>query len=208
MAASPRRMGAETSKTRGVLLDCVEQLMLEEGYAAVTFRAVAARANVTSSLVQYYFRTLDGIFLAAIRRYSDRNVEHLERALQVPADRVLRALWEYSWEEATSELTMEFMALGNHRPSVRSEIAEVTERVRKIQLDVLAQSFQESEFLVGKLTPGALLLLIVGIPKFLNLEEGIGVRTAHQELVDAFEHYLNSAGEASPAARRGQPRKK
>lgn len=92
MTASPRRFGAETSKTRDVLLDCVEQLMLEEGYAAVTFRAVAAKAEVTSSLVQYYFRTLDGIFLAAIRRYAERNIAHVKQALQAPPEQLLRVL--------------------------------------------------------------------------------------------------------------------
>jgi len=192
MATSSRRTGAETSKTRSVLLDCVEQLMLEEGYAAVTFRAVAARAGVTSSLVQYYFRTLDGIFLAAIRRYTERNVRHLTEVMQVPHDQLPRVLWEYSWDEATSTLTTEFMALGNHRESVRAEIAEATERVRKLQLDALSPGFEGNGFLDQQLTPGALLLLITGMPKFLNLEEGIGVRTAHQELVDAFEHYLGS----------------
>jgi hypothetical protein len=32
MPASPRRVGAETSKTRDAPLDCVEKLMLEQGY--------------------------------------------------------------------------------------------------------------------------------------------------------------------------------
>ncbi len=86
MAASPRRVGAETSKTRDALLDCVETMMLEEGYASVTYRAVAAKAGVTPSLVQYYFPTLDDIFLAAIRRYSDRNLELLRRGLENRAE--------------------------------------------------------------------------------------------------------------------------
>jgi TetR/AcrR family transcriptional regulator, transcriptional repressor for nem operon len=200
MATSARRTGAETSKTRSVLLDCVEQLMLEEGYAAVTFRAVAAKAGVTSSLVQYYFRTLDGIFLAAIRRYTERNIRHLTQVLQAPHDQLPRVLWEYSRDEATSALTTEFMALGNHRESVRAEIAEATERVRKLQLDALASGFDGHRFLDQQLTPGALLLLIIGIPKFLNLEEGIGVRTAHRELVDAFEQYLGSVQSAAASA--------
>ena len=34
MSTTARRIGAETSKTRGVLLDAAEKLMLEEGYAA------------------------------------------------------------------------------------------------------------------------------------------------------------------------------
>ena len=50
-----RRVDAETSKTRDPLLDCVERLMIEPGYAGVTYRAVSAKAGVTSGLVQYYF---------------------------------------------------------------------------------------------------------------------------------------------------------
>ena len=201
MAQSPRRTGAETSKTREVLLDCVEQLMLEEGYAAVTFRAVAAKADVTPSLVQYYFRTLDGIFLAAIRRYSDRNVDRLTKALQVPADQVLRVLWEYSWEEGTGALMTEFLALGNHRKTVRAEIAETTERVRDIQLEALTTAFDDIESPDNSLTPGALLLLMVGIPKFLTLERRVGVRTAHGELLDAFGRYLDSMGASGSSQR-------
>lgn len=200
MTAAPRRFGAETSKTREILLDCVERLMLDEGYAAVTFRAVAAKADVTPSLVQYYFRTLDGIFLAAIRRYSERNIAHLTRVLQVPADQLPRVLWNYSRDEATSALTTEFMALGNHRKSVRAEIAAVTERVRTLQLEALTTNYRGFGPLGDDLAPGALLLLLTGMPKFLGLEQGIGVTTAHQELVDAFERHLNPAG-SDPAGR-------
>ncbi|WP_019926149.1 TetR/AcrR family transcriptional regulator [Nocardia sp. BMG111209] len=202
MTESPRRTGAETSKTRDLLLDCVERLMLDEGYAAVTFRAVATKAGVTPGLVQYYFRTLDGIFLAAIRRYSERNIRHLTEALQGPPDQLLRVLWEYSWDESAGALTTEFMALGNHRKSVRAEIAEVTEQVRRLQLDALASCSVDEEILGGQLTPGGLLLLITGIPKFLSLEEGIGVTTAHQELVDAFDRYLHTVDSTGPSERR------
>ena len=41
--ASARRIGAPDAKNRGVLLDAAEQLLLEEGYAAVTSRRVAER---------------------------------------------------------------------------------------------------------------------------------------------------------------------
>ena len=43
---SARRIGAPDAKNRGVLLDAAEQLMLEEGYAAVTSRRVAERFKV------------------------------------------------------------------------------------------------------------------------------------------------------------------
>jgi hypothetical protein len=43
--ATSRRVGAETSKTPDTLLDCVEAMMLEEGYARVTHRALARNAT-------------------------------------------------------------------------------------------------------------------------------------------------------------------
>jgi TetR/AcrR family transcriptional regulator, transcriptional repressor for nem operon len=194
--ASARRVGAETSKTRDVLLDCVERLMAEEGYAAVTYRAVAAKAGVTGGLVQYYFPTLDDVFVAAIRRRSGQNVERLTQALRDRPDQPLRVLWEYSRDESTAALTTEFLALGNHRKSIRSEIAEVTEEVRRIQLDALNDALDkaERESLLGPgdLSPGALLFLVTGIPKLIRLEKGVGASTAHAEVVDAFERYLDS----------------
>lgn len=201
MAAAPRRVGAETSKTRDTLLDSVEKMMLEEGYASVSYRALAARAGVTASLVQYYFPSLDDIFLAAIRRYSERNLAVLSKALETRSEDPLHALWEYSWDEATGALITEFMALGNHRKSIASEIAEVTNRVRKIQIDALAQRYGARTRFDGDLSLGAAVLLITGIPKFLNLEEGVGVDAAHTDVVKAVEKYLDTI-EPRPARRR------
>ena len=39
----------------------VEKMMLDEGYASISYRALAAKAGVTPSLVQYYFPALDDI---------------------------------------------------------------------------------------------------------------------------------------------------
>ena len=202
MASSARRVGAETSKTRDALLDCVEKMMLDEGYASVTYRALTTKAGVTSSLVQYYFPTLDDIFIAAIRRYSARNLEFLNKTLEKRADDPLRALWEYSWDEASGALMTEFMALGNHRKSIRAEIAAATESVRRVQLKALTAKFGKNARLGGDLSLPALLLLISGLPKFLNLEEGIGVKTAHAEVIKAFERYLDSVEPPATAAKR------
>ena len=202
--ASPRRVGAETSKTRDLLLDCVERLMLETGYAGVTYRAVAAKARVTPGLVQYYFPTLDDLFVAAIRRRSEQNLERLAEALRTEADQPLRVLWQYSRDESTAAFTTEFLALGNHRKSIRSEIAEVTERVRRLQLDALNAKFGKKSVDIGDLSQGVLLFLLTGIPKLIRLEEGVGVSTAHAEVVNAFEQYLDSV-EPSAGARRRTP---
>jgi AcrR family transcriptional regulator len=205
MATAPRRIGAETSKTRDALLDCVETMMLEEGYASVTYRALAAKAGVTPSLVQYYFPSLDEIFLAAIQRYSTRNLAVLAKALDARSDDPLHALWDFSWDEATGALMTEFLALGNHRKSIRSAIADVTHDVRKVEVEALARKFGKGARLDGDLSLSAVALLVTGIPKFLNLEEGVGVRAAHDEVINAIEKYLDSLETRSTRRKRRRP---
>ena len=70
-----RRLGAETSQTRARLLDAAEALMFDEGYAAVTSRRVAARAELKPQLVHYYFRTMDDLFLALYRRRAEQGLQ-------------------------------------------------------------------------------------------------------------------------------------
>jgi len=207
MAASSRRVGAETSKTRDVLLDCVEKMMLDEGYASVTYRALASAAGVTPSLVQYYFPTLDDIFLSAIRRYSERSRQLLDQVLESRPEDPLRALWEFSRTEASGALMTEFMALGNHRKSIQAEIAAVTQANRKRQVDALVTKFGKTARPGGHFSLPALQLLISGLPKFLNLEEGIGVRTAHKEVTTAFEKYLDSIEPAKAPKRKTAQRR-
>ncbi len=102
-------------------------------------------------------------------------------------------LWEYSRDESTAALTTEFLALGNHRKSIRAEIAEVTEQVRRLQLETLRKASAGKGVTIGELTPDALLFLLTGIPKLIRLEEGVGVETAHIDIVRAFERYLDAA---------------
>jgi TetR/AcrR family transcriptional repressor of nem operon len=203
--ATPRRVGAETSKTRDLLLDSVERLMLDDGYAAVTYRAVAAKAGVTAGLVQYYFPTLDDIFVAAIRRRSEQSLERLSAALETRPDEPLRVLWEYSRDEATAALTSEFLALGNHRKSIRSQIAEVTEQIRRLQLDAISHLTEKTVVALDELSPEALLFLVTGIPKLVLLEAGVGISTSHGAIVGSFERYLDAA---EPRPRSGKARRR
>lgn len=196
--ASPRRVGTETSKTRDVILNCVERLMLEAGYASVTYRAIAAKAGVTPGLVQYYFPTQDEVFVAAIRRRSQQNLEKLAEALRARPGQPLHVLWEYSRDESAAALTTEFLALGNHRKSIRAEITEWTERVRRLQIDALDEAIRERPVTLGPLSQGTLLFLVTGIPKLIRLEEGVGIASAHAEVVKEFQEFLDSVEPVTP----------
>jgi TetR/AcrR family transcriptional regulator, transcriptional repressor for nem operon len=203
--ASPRRVGSDTSKTHAVLLDSAEQLMLDRGYAAVTYRNVAANAGVYAGLVSYYFPTLDELFVALLRRRSERNLERLVESLDDHADQPLRALWEFNTDETSAALMMEFLALANHRKSIRAEIAEVTRRARKVQLDALTVRWPQYE-LPAELSPGTLLFLIATLPKMMQLEESVGISASHDDVLRLVEHYL-SAVEPRRAPRRRSNRR-
>lgn len=178
--------------------------MIREGYPSVTYRVLAAEAGVTPSLVQYYFPTLDAIFVSALQRRTAENVQRLRDALAKRPDEILHVMWEFSLKEATGALVTEFMALGNHRKTVGVEIARVTEEIRQVQLEALRAHEGASQAAEQPLTAGALVALISGVPKMLSLERGIGITTAHDEVVTAFETYIDSVEPRRTRARRSR----
>jgi AcrR family transcriptional regulator len=193
---TPSRVGSETSQTRAALLDCAEGLMLDQGYAAVTYRKVAARAGVVVGLVHYYFPTLDELFVALLRRRTDRNLERLLEALERRPDEPLRVVWEFNRDETSAALLIEFQALANHRKAIKAEITEVTRRTRKVQLDALAVRWPgyeaETQVLGGGLSPAEMLFFLATIPKMILLEDSLDLFSAHDEVRRRVERYLKT----------------
>ena len=133
--------------------------MLEEGYAAVTSRRVGAKAGLKPQLVHYYFRTMDDLFLEVFRRRADESLAHFERT--VAADNSLRTLWRLNADPRGAAFMTEFVALANHRKSIRTEIARYAERSRAAQLVALTAP-RGSRDPPDQLPPIAALLLMTG----------------------------------------------
>lgn len=185
---SPRRIGAPDAKNRALLLDAAEQVMLEEGYAAVSSRRIAKKAGLKPPLVYYYFRTMDDLFLELFRR---RAVEGLERQAELlKSPQPLRALWEFSIAAEGTAFTMEFVALANHRKVIRAEIADYSERFRAAQLETMGNVFQEYGIDPKTCPPAAALVLITSLSRVLVMEESLGVFGGHAETFAMVEEYL------------------
>ncbi len=196
MTATPRRMGAENSKTRLLLLDTAQRLMLEEGYAAVGVRRVAREAEVAPALVLYYFRTLDDLFLAMLRRRADKELERAERLLSGPQP--LRALWRLSSHPGNA-LTTEFAALANHRKDIRAELAAISERYREVQLEALTRGLEQAGTqLPAGMSPAVLLVLTNAVGRNLMMERALGMTTGHEEALAFVEQVLRDY-EGDPA---------
>jgi AcrR family transcriptional regulator len=155
----------------------------------VSSRRVAAVAGVRPALVHYYFRTMDDLFLAAFRRRAEQALVHQERALHSPQP--LWALWEVSRDPRGTVLTIEFSALANHRPAIRTEIVAVAERVRAQQVEVLTEVLASHRVTVDECPPIVAAVLIAGISLLLALEQGsLGMSSGHAETITYVEEYL------------------
>lgn len=177
-APSTRRIGAKDSKTRAQLLDAAEALMLEEGYAAVTSRRVAARADLKPQLVHYYFRTMDDLFIEVFRRRAEQDLPRFEQA--IAEDGSLRNLWRLNADPRGARFTIEFMALANHRKAIRAEIARYAARFRAAQLDAVTEALTARGVAEDRLPPMAALLLMTGLSQIIALEGAIGVTDGHE----------------------------
>ena len=193
--SSPRRIGAEDSKTRAQLVAAAGQLMLEEGYAAVTSRHVAAKAGLKPQLVHYYFRTMDDLFLAVFRESAEANMARFER--EIAADCSLETLWRLNADTRGAPFNIEFVALANHRKAIRTEIAAYAERFRAAQLAALTRALAVDGVGIGGLPPTVVLLLMTGVTQVLGLEEALGVTTGHRETVAYIEQALARLGVTS-----------
>lgn len=187
--ASAGRSGSRRTNKRQAILDGTQRLMLTDGYGAVTFRSVATAAGVAPGLVQYYFPSLDDLFIAVLRENTDRLITDLTDATDT--EQPLRAVWVYASDPTGTALLAQFMALANHLPQVGSVIGEGGERVRRALLKALTKKWPEYGLDDTGLTPAAMLFLLSAIPRMIHLEEALGTVTGHSDAVALVERFLD-----------------
>jgi AcrR family transcriptional regulator len=186
--APARRSPVDDSSTRTALLDAAAAVMLEEGYAAVTSRRLAQRAGVNNGLVSYYFGTMDALFIELFRRGAEQSLARLRQALQ--SRQPLWELWELTHDFTGNALTMEFIALANHRKAIRVEIAEYSRTFRALQLEALSGVIKGYGVDPQRWPPASLILVMAASARFLHIEDAFDVHIGHAELVAVIEREI------------------
>ena len=189
MAGAVRRVGAENSATRALILDATEQLIREEGYAAVSTRRVAAKAGLKPSLVHYYFTTTDDLLLAMSRRGAEESDRMIDEAMR--SDDPVRALWRFLTDSSRIAVALEFMALANHRKAVRAHMAEHCEEVRRREVEIFTRVLGERLAGPDGVPAAGLSLVLAGIGRALVMEGGLGVTAGHDEARAFVEQWLD-----------------
>jgi AcrR family transcriptional regulator len=200
--AATGKPGKRDTRTRDRLLDATVAIMLEEGYAAATSRRVAERVGVQRAVVYYYFPTMDDLYLAVLRRGAQHSIDVQRTALT--SGEPLHALWDMTVDPNGSRLTMELMALGNHRPAIRAELAASAERFREAQVTALTYMLRDRAGAEGAIPPEVVSVLIASVGRLIAIEAGLGITTGHEKTLQLVAEYLDRF-ESEPTRTASEP---
>jgi AcrR family transcriptional regulator len=188
LITTARRMGPAGSANWHAMLDGAEDILREEGYAALTSRAVAERIGVKQRLVYYYFATMEDLIVETFRRLSVRELERMRGLLATRQP--LRELWDVCIHTADARLISEFMALANRSAGLKAEVVAFIEESRAIQVQALAAAFG-AKGRHGSLAPVGLALLATSVGLSLTREAELGMSMGHAEVAAAIGAFLS-----------------
>lgn len=182
-----RRMGVESAKNRTRLIDATQQVLTEEGYAAVTARRVAEKAELKVPLVYYYFQTMDDLILAVVRRHTAKRVERFEQAMATAEP--LRALWDLNIDPMGVPAA-ELMALANHRESIRTEVVAAARQFRSLQIAAV-RKYLASKGVDQDLYPaGGIVAIVAALARAMVQDRVLEVEEGYAEAVMLIERGL------------------
>ncbi len=170
------------------ILDATEEIMLENGYAAVTSRRVAGRVDMQAPHLHYYFATIDDLFVAVLRRRSSRAVERMAEALD--SAEPLRAWWDLASDPRGTALLVELLAAANHRPPLKAEIAAMAKDVRALQVERLSTLLDEYGLDADVLTPVLVAAAMQGLAFAVVADQAAGYDTHPGDAAEAMDRLV------------------
>lgn len=200
--AEGRRPRAATEEKRKRILDATEEIMLKDGYAAVSSRSVAAAVGIQAPLVHYYYATLDDLFVAVLQRLSGRSVERMAAALL--SEEPLRAWWALASDQRGTSMFVELLAAANHRPPLKAELGTIARDVRRMQMDVLENILGEYGIDAELFPPPLVAAAVQGLAFSLVQDHAAGYDTATDEAFEAMARLVDrlEAGRRRPKRKR------
>lgn len=181
-------MGPVGSENWQAMLDGAEDILREEGYAALTSRKVAERIGVKQRLVYYYFHTMDDLIVETFRRLVVRESERLRLALA--AEQPLRQIWDVCIHTSDARLISEFMALANRIPALRTEVVRYIKEFRAVQSAALASALKRTSRVSG-IPPAGLAVLATSLALSLTRESELGVKEGHRDILAVIKDFLS-----------------
>lgn len=174
------------------LLDAAEQLLLEEGYDALSFRVLGERTGIARNSVYRYFTSTDDVVAALCERDMPRWLLEIESAMAAAPDRESRI-------EAYVRTQLQLVAGGHHRlaevlqaaplgPSARARIGALAYAPATVLEEELRGSGHPQPDVTAQLAQG-----LVGAAVRL-LHNGRSMDEVVAETTDVVQRLLTSPG--------------
>jgi AcrR family transcriptional regulator len=164
------------------LIEAAVEIINQEGYGAVSARALAERVGLKRQIVHYYFGTIDELLLAVVRHYGELGLARLSEAF-VGGD-PLRVIWEV--ETDASATAFAFMAMARHRPVIRNELRRYLNAFRDMQIEAIVQ-YAERRGMKLTMPAAAASIIVQSVASTLIAEEKLGATVGHVEARAAIE---------------------
>jgi len=187
MTEARRRRSATQEKIER-LLDATEEIIIHEGYAAVSSRSAALKAGIAPPLVHYYFSTIDDLFIAVLQRYSAPMIQEMQSALA--STEPLQAWWDIAADPRGATLLVELLAAANHRPALRAEIGKVARDLRRVQIEALTGLAAEYGLDLDEYPPALIAATVQGLAFGLVSDQVSGYETAHDVAASAVSRLI------------------
>jgi len=187
-AVVKRRMGGDNAKNRALLIDAAQQLLSEEGHAAVTTRRVATKAGLKMQLIFYYFHSMNDLVLAAVRKNTAKRLQHFAQAMASPEP--FRALWELTIHPCGSIPTSELMALADHREAIRTEVVAAAKQFRDLQIEAVSRLLAIKGIDQNAYPAAGIVTIVAAVARALLQDSALGIPDGYAEAVKLMERQL------------------
>jgi AcrR family transcriptional regulator len=175
-----RRLGMENARSRTLLIQAADNILIEEGAHAISARRVAERAGLKPQLVHYYFQSMDDLLIAVFRGAQEDYLRRHKKALAIRQP--LNALWKLSSEPKGTRRMMEFIVIAGRRDAVRKVIMESAAQFRKLQIAAFSRVLKERGIDRKAFPPAGVALLMATLSRGIVMEETLGMSLGHAEL--------------------------
>jgi AcrR family transcriptional regulator len=128
------------------LLEAAKTVLLAEGYAGLSTRAIAASAEMRMSQIRYHFGSKEGLVLALLEYMNDRLIERQTDLFRKP-DLTLSTKWQVACDYLDEDIAsgyvrvfLEMTAVGWANPQIREAVRKIIDQWIAVHLDLASEA--------------------------------------------------------------------
>ncbi len=179
-------------QTEEAFLDAAERLLVQDGHAGITTRALASEAGANHGLVHYYFGSMENLLARVLERFTGRLIAR-QRAMYAASDVPFAEKWRAAMryldaDRSYQKIWFELQALAWSRPELRERVAQVNAEWRTVLSEALAEPRERYGI---EMPLDALVSLVITFNEGIILERLAGIEAGHASLIEWIDDWIS-----------------